>query len=138
MIRIKYPVLTLVLLWCMLYKDTMGIIRISLLCSLLHELGHILVWIAIKHNLPELMISPTGIGLQISSAGLTCKQEFALALSGPLMNFFLAAITWAVMQKQPSYYGYFFMGANVLVGAFNLLPLSSLDGKRLLNNLFHR
>lgn len=138
MIEVRYPVVTLVLLWCMLYRDHVGIIRISLLCSLLHETGHILVWILLKHCLPRLVVSPQGIGMVIDQAVLSPKQEFVLALAGPLTNGVLAGITWMILQKQASYWGYFFMGANLLIGGFNLLPIASLDGKRLWDNLFHR
>ncbi len=138
MIRFRYPILMLAGLWVMLYRDHLGLVRISLLCSLLHESGHLLVWWKMTHKLPELILSPRGIGLAIWDTPLSLRQESWLAAAGPAMNFLLAAASWAVLNQKASYWGYYFMGTNLLVGLFNLLPFGDLDGKRLWKNLLGR
>ena len=138
MIQMDYPVITLTALWIMLYRDHLGLIRISLLCSILHEMGHIAVWFWIKKSLPELHVSFKGIALKICESDFTPNQGVALALAGPAVNFLLALCTLIEVQNQASYWGYFFVGINLLVGGFNLLPIGSLDGKRVLENLLLR
>lgn len=135
MIRMEYPLITLTALWIMLYRDHLGLIRISLLCSVLHEMGHIAVWILIKKTLPEICVSFKGIGMKICESDFTPNEVIALAIAGPTVNFLLAFCTWIGLQNQASYWGYFFVGINLLIGGFNLLPIGSLDGKRVLENL---
>lgn len=138
MVRIDYPIITLAALWIMLYRDHMGLIRISLLCSVLHEMGHIIIWMCIKKTMPELIISPKGIGMNVCQSKLTNKQELILALAGPAMNFIFAVAIWCKIQYHASYWAYFFLGINLLIGGFNLLPIGKLDGKRICDNLLFR
>ena len=136
MIRIRQPEILLLGLWFALTHDPLGIVRISLLCSLLHECGHVLVWIISTGKLPVLELSPGGIGLCLGTAQLSARKEMVLAAAGPAVNFIAAGITFVWMQQQASYWGWFFLGTNLLVGGFNLLPVGPLDGKRIWNNFF--
>lgn len=136
MIRVRYPELLLFGLWFGLTRDHLGILRISLLCSLLHESGHVAAWMALTGTLPVLEVSPGGIGLCLGSTQLTPRREAVLAAAGPVANLAAAGITWLWLQQQASYWGWFFLGVNLLVGGFNLLPMGPLDGKRLWNNFF--
>ncbi len=138
MIQLSNPILFLTGLWVALYRDHMGIVRISILCSLLHELGHVMVWVFLKRSMPELVLSPIGIGLSIYDAHFSSRQELVLAAAGPLVNFVLAIISWGILSYHASYWGYFFMGANLLISLFNLLPVGCLDGKRIWKNLLNK
>lgn len=138
MIRIRQPELLLIGLWLALTHDPLGIVRISLLCSLLHECGHIAAWIAFTGKLPVLEFSPGGIGLCLGTAQLSSRQEAVLAAAGPTVNFLMAGIMCLIVQYRASYWAWFFLATNLLVGGFNLLPLGPLDGKRIWNNLFGR
>ena len=136
MIRLRQPELLLLGLWLGLTHDHLGILRISLLCSLLHESGHIAAWIVFTGMLPVLELSPGGIGLCLGSAQLSPRQEGVLAAAGPAVNLIVAGAAYLWMQRSASYCGWFFLGTNLLVGGFNLLPVGPLDGKRIWNNFF--
>lgn len=136
MIRLRQPELLLLGLWLGLTHDHLGILRISLLCSLLHESGHIAAWIGFTGMLPVLELSPGGIGLCLGSAQLSPRQEGVLAAAGPAVNLIVAGAAYLWMQRSASYWGWFFLGTNLLVGGFNLLPVGPLDGKRIWNNFF--
>lgn len=136
MIRLRQPELLLLALWFGLTHDPLGILRISLLCSLLHESGHIIAWVAFTRTLPVLELSPGGIGLCIGNARLSACKEGILAAAGPAVNLLAAGAAYLCMLQEASYWGWFFLGTNLLVGGFNLLPVGPLDGKRIWNNFF--
>ena len=76
MIRLRQPEVLMLGLWFGLMHDPLGILRISLLCSLLHESGHIAAWVVFTGTLPVLELSPGGIGLCLGNARLSpCKPE---------------------------------------------------------------
>ena len=136
MIRLRQPELLLLGLWFGLTHDPLGILRISLLCSLLHESGHIAAWIIFTGTLPMLELSPCGIGLCLGNARLSPCKEGILAAAGPAVNLIAAGMAYLWMLYSASYWGWFFLGTNLLVGGFNLLPVGPLDGKRIWNNFF--
>ncbi|OUP25059.1 hypothetical protein [Gemmiger sp. An194] len=136
MIRLRQPELLLFGLWFGLTHDPLGILRISLLCSLLHESGHIAAWIVFTGTLPMLELSPGGIGLCLGNARLSPCKEGILAAAGPAVNLIAAGMAYLWMLYSASYWGWFFLGTNLLVGGFNLLPVGPLDGKRIWNNFF--
>ena len=117
-VRIAHPVWTLFLLALALAVDHTGIVRLGLLCSCLHECGHLLVWVLLTRLPPTLIICPTGFCLSLRGVVLTPKQFIILAAAGPAVNLVLAAggIAW-------------------LLGAFNLLPIHGLDGWQINSNL---
>ena len=67
----------------------------------------------------------SALGAELTLEGEACTsflQDLLLSLSGPAANLLLAAVLAAV--------GHFplFVGANLLLGCFNLLPVCPLDG----------
>lgn len=136
MIRLRQPEVLLLGLWFGLMHDPLGVLRISLLCSLLHESGHIAAWVIFTGTLPVLELSPGGIGLCLGNARLSPCKEGVLAAAGPSVNLIAAGAAYLWMQQSASYWGWFFLGTNLLVGGFNLLPVGPLDGKRIWNNFF--
>jgi stage IV sporulation protein FB len=110
------------------------------LCLVLagHELAHLLVAAAFGLRLASAEVLPFGAvlrleGLEAADPGV----EVAVALAGPLQNllwlsagFALRAAGWLV----PSVGGFFLL-ANAVVGAGNLLPALPLDGGRALRAL---
>ena len=112
-VRIAHPVWTLFLLALSLAVDHTGIVRLGLLCSCLHECGHLLVWVLLTRLPPTLIICPTGFCLSLRGVVLAPKQFIILA----------------------SYRLCYFIAANLLLGAFNLLPIHGLDGWQINSNL---
>ena len=50
-LRLRQPVLLLAVLWFVLYRDHSGLVRVGLLAALLHECGHVAVWLAMTKSL---------------------------------------------------------------------------------------
>ena len=135
--RGRWPALTLAgLFWC-LYGDSAGFFRLGLLASVLHEWGHVLAYRGMTGRWPRLCVDGLGIGLELASRELTPRRELILAAAGPAVNLLLAGLGWLwVVQVRAGYYPAFFAAANLCVGAFNLLPVGELDGRRILKLIF--
>ena len=130
------PLPALFWLALLLALDGTGLVRLSLLCALLHESGHVAVHLVLLHRLPRLKVSPTGICLSMRGVLLPSQKALLLAAAGPLMNLICcaSAIFWMELAGY-SYRVYWFAAVNLLLGTVNLLPLPSLDGQRIVEAL---
>ena len=130
------PLPALFWLALLLALDGTGLVRLSLLCALLHESGHVAVYLALFHRPPRLKVSPTGICLSMRGVLLPSRRALLLAAAGPLMNLLCcaSAIFWMELAGY-SYRGYWFAAVNLLLGTVNLLPLPGLDGQRIVEAL---
>lgn len=132
-LRLHTPALLLFLAALLLAVDATGILRMGLVCSVLHECGHVAVYLRLKGRLPLLELGPFGIRLSMRGVLLPPEQELALAAAGPLANLLLCCAAFLAMDwwLGYSYTGYWFAAVNLLVGGANLLPLPGLDGARI-------
>ena len=129
------PLLLCGALYLLLWSDASGFLRIGLYAAVLHEMGHILVYLALFRRLPVIEVTMTGFCMRTRGQALTRGQTFLLAVAGPGMNALLAAV-WAVrMEQYAAIRDSAFLAANVLTGAFNLLPIPPLDGSKVLFSL---
>jgi Zn-dependent protease/predicted transcriptional regulator len=102
-----------------------------------HELGHSVI--AMKYKIPVVSITLFIIGglAQISREPDSAKEEFNIAIAGPIASFFLGGAFLSVSGflanggiLQAAVLG---LGeANLLLGAFNLIPGFPMDGGRIL------
>ena len=131
-LRLRAPAVTLFLLACLLSLDGTGVLRTGLLCAILHESAHALVYRKLWHRWPDLVLSPFGICLQFRGVPMTPEEELRLASAGPLANLLACCTVLLYMQTagQYSYSGYWFAWAN-------LLPLPGLDGAHILHGMFY-
>ncbi len=102
-----------------------------LLAALCHELGHYAALRLCGGRLESLSVSAFGAQMRIRDRGrLSYGREALCVLAGPLVN---ATLSWLLsLAGAQCEELYLFAGAQLLLGAFNLLPLSALDGGRLL------
>ena len=83
-------------------------------------------------RLPVVEVTMTGLCMRVGGARLTPGRQFVLAAAGPGMNALLAAVWYARASARLTVWGAAFLAANVLTGAFNLLPIPPLDGAQML------
>ena len=102
-----------------------------------HELGHSVI--ALKYKIPVVSITLFIIGglAQIGREPDSAKQEFNIAIAGPIASFVLGFVFLGAMQVLPQ--GGLFSSAaawlswiNFALGAFNLIPGFPMDGGRIL------
>lgn len=102
-----------------------------LLAALCHELGHYGALRLCGGRLEGVSVSAFGAQMRIRDRQrLSYGREALCVLAGPLVN----AALWWLLSLAGAYCerAYLFAGAQLVLGAFNLLPLSALDGGRLL------
>lgn len=113
--------------------DSSGTVRMGLLCAVLHEAGHLAAWTILFRSVPTVTLSLTGLCLSLRGELPGKTQEILLAMAGPAVNLALCilCLVWMEYVGGYTYPGYRFACVNLLLGAFNLLPLPGLDGGRL-------
>lgn len=107
---------------------------------LLHELGHALVARRYGIATRRIILSPIGGIAQLEGMPQRPREELAVALAGPAVNFVLAAGLWLltpVLAAIPLVSSLLpgVIVANLMLGAFNLLPAFPMDGGRALRAL---
>lgn len=126
----------LFILLMLLYAVTghVGRMTVAFVVVSIHELSHALVAESYGLSVDRIEIWPFGGIARIS--GLASQDpdvEMMVALAGPLQNFLLAAVAWAVSSGSlmiPGPWLREFITLNLGLGALNLLPIAPLDGGR--------
>ena len=130
------------------------------LCVTLHEFGHALVAKYYKVNVTNITLLPIGGVANLERMPDKPLQEFLITLAGPLVNFAIAIIllpiTFLALTLEGSAGNFtdnlrqlitgmqtpglgnlliYLLGANLMLGLFNLLPAFPMDGGRILRSL---
>lgn len=97
--------------------------------AVLHELGHLLMMRCFHIRVHRVKIGIFDVLIKADSPSRFC-QELCVTLGGPAMNLLCAAIF------MPFHQNLFY--ADLALGLFNLLPVMTLDGGRLLYLMLSR
>jgi Zn-dependent protease len=97
---------------------------------LLHEVGHMLMASALGVKVAEFGIFLMG-AYNRRDRGNSRRDEILISLAGPLMNFALLVPCFLLPRIGPE-----ITLCNLLLGLFNLLPLPSTDGWRIMKTIF--
>ena len=111
---------------------------------LVHELSHSVVAIRRGIGVRRIRLFIFGGASEIESEAANPRDEFLIAVAGPLASFVLGVVfiaiawampsSWTVADRLARLLGF----ANVLLGGFNLLPGFPLDGGRVLRSVLWR
>ncbi|MGE4548691.1 MAG: M50 family metallopeptidase [Intestinibacillus sp.] len=118
--KIKIKDSFLILLSVLFFLDEKGVLFLFLLAAAAHELGHFLALCLCGGRFLHLELNAAGALMRYRAADHPV-QRLCIAAAGPAASFLCAALA---ARGQ----AYTFAGANVLLGAFNLLPVQPLDG----------
>ena len=113
----------LLLLAWLNYRDTQGLVLPAMCAAAVHELGH---WVAIRllgGRVERLRLCAVGAEMKLGSS-LSYVRELLCAIAGPASSLLLA---WAAARFGGEG-AFVFAGMSLVLGCFNLLPLSVLDG----------
>lgn len=108
-------------------------IKLAIIFSLVHEIGH-LAAIILCGEKPE-RISFGLFGMTIVRKGDITQnyhKEFFTAVSGPLANLTAAAVGVLFYLKCKNEYTLKIVAVNLIISAFNIMPVFGLDGGRAL------
>jgi stage IV sporulation protein FB len=131
--KIKLHPLFLLLAAIFVFSGKWQQLAASFAAVVLHECSHFLTARARGYRLFDLTVMPFG-ALLSTDENILPSDEAIIIWAGPFSNFCTAIGVMALWWAAPSSYAYTleFFRANVVIGAFNLLPAYPLDGARLL------
>ena len=101
--------------------------------AVLHELGHIAAAWGLGVRVRRLRVDLFGARMELEGL-LSYGQEFFTAAGGPLVNFLCAALVHPRVSRGDWPWGSLFLGASLVLGGVNLLPVGTLDGGRMLRS----
>lgn len=125
---------------------SVGLIALFFLCVILHELGHSLTAQRYGVHVSRILLLPIGGMAEFDRIPRKPSQELLMTLAGPAVNFVIAGlltpVIWSslVSNKEDPVYSLIALGgqlwaANLVMGAFNLLPVFPMDGGRIFRAL---
>ena len=116
-----------------------AIVVVFFVCVVLHELGHSFMAMRFGVGVRRILLMPIGGMAEFDSIPREPTREFLITLAGPAVNFVLALGLWLLVRRLPDEipmisYGAFadqLLGANLVMGCFNLIPAFPMDGGRI-------
>ena len=114
-------------------------VLITIVSSLLHECGHLLTMSAVGNKPQAVRLEITGMNIKrTQSIKISTKNELLIALGGPFANAVIFIICCFVICFYQSEILMTIACINLILMAFNLLPIKRLDGGMALYFLLSR
>jgi Zn-dependent protease/CBS domain-containing protein len=113
-------------------------------CVLLHEFGHSLVAMRYGYRIDSITLWLFGGVARFAEMPEDWKQEFTIAVAGPLVSVGLGALSYAAFLVVPrslpavAFVLAYLATTNVALAVFNMLPGFPMDGGRVLRALLAR
>ncbi|MEG2813570.1 MAG: hypothetical protein RSA79_03120 [Oscillospiraceae bacterium] len=127
-IRIHFLFVALVTLF--LLTDEKNVAFLSLLACIIHELAHVIAFMIVSYTPIALDFEITGLRLTASPHKLSIGKELFVQVAGCLMNFILFFSFYFSLTQINSLS--IITVAHLIIGIFNMLPLKSFDGGKIL------
>lgn len=118
----------LVLLWC---EGGIPFMILMLSCTF-HEIGHLLAINMLGYRIRRVDILPMG-ALIVLPEGIPDKDEYKIAIFGPLASLLLSFISFVMLLIFPATPMLFSALINLTLALFNLMPIKKLDGGKAIN-----
>ena len=111
----------------MLAFDKTGLILPTLVAVLLHEMGHLFImWV--KGTSPKrIKLIPASVQITNSFGG-GYRSDIIVALAGPVVNILFFGVLYYNYLCYHNQGTLYFALLNLLIGAYNLMPVIGLDG----------
>lgn len=104
-------------------------VLLTVLSSLLHESGHLLVMTSVGNKPKAVRLEITGMNIiRQPDTAISIKNEMLIALGGPLVNLILLLISVILLCFCEDENIMTFACVNLILMIFNLLPVKGLDG----------
>ena len=115
----------------MLIIDKTGFVLPVFLATVIHEAGHLAAMYVLKCQPKKISLIPGSIQI-VRSFCVKRQGEIFILFSGPLANLTLTALSFLFYYFTEFDFFFTLSAVNLLVFAFNLLPLRGLDGGSIL------
>jgi Zn-dependent protease len=126
------------------WRDALWMVALVLavfVCVVLHELGHSLQVRRYGIEVRDIILLPIGGMARAERIPENPWQEIVVAISGPLVNYALAALLLVAVLVRGAVFDFendfvvSLLSINVVLGTFNLIPAFPMDGGRILRGL---
>ena len=125
------------LLTVMLATDKTGLVLPTFFAVFMHECGHLFAMWILGCAPKKIKLIPASV--QITNAAFTdYKNDFLIAVSGPLVNFILFLAFYYNYSLFENRLVRYFALINLMLGILNLLPVKGLDGGTVLFSILCR
>lgn len=139
-LAVKFSVHPLFFLFGIYYALTgrIFLFLIYTLSALVHEFGHFVFSYRRGVCLDKITLMPFGAVAKGDVDGLNVKDRIAVALGGPIVNFFICVGVIALWWLYPDTYAFTdtVVEANLSLLLVNLIPVFPLDGGRIVHAIF--
>lgn len=116
--------------------------------ALIHELGHLITGIIFGFKPKKIELLPVGVCANFyinldnynqkkNNANLLVVKKMIITIAGPVINFVLAVMFYIFKIRIGSISTEALVYANIIICAFNLLPIYPLDGGRIIKYIIH-
>lgn len=138
-IQIKISYLIFFILIFSMFFNYFTQLLVLIVVILVHELAHCYACMYYGIGISEIKIFVFGgVAKFRGYVEENPKQEAVIALAGPLLNFISVAIILLVVNRfsiGENHIVQLFLTANMVIGAFNLIPILPLDGGRIVRGI---
>ena len=116
--------------------DKSGIMSVSVICSLVHELSHIAMMNLMRCPPRRIEIKPYGMLIEGGPCG--DLSACVTAAAGPTANLAFAAVCFALFEYNGEYFFVLTAVVNLMIALINILPVRGLDGGEILEVILKR
>ena len=129
-VRVKLSFFLLTLLALFSFLDKSNLIILAILSSFIHELGHIVAAHLLGCGVKQIDFTPCGIKMILAKplSLVNTYKKIVVLSAGCAVNLILFTIFLAFNQKNIAL-------INLSIAIFNLIPVTTLDGGRILREL---
>lgn len=121
----------------MLACDRTGLVLPTLFAVFVHEIGHLFAMWLLECGPKRIKLIPTSMQI---TAPITkrYRNDILIALFGPLVNFLFTLIFYLNFMLFKNELSFYYAGLNLIIGLFNSLPVSGLDGGTVLYSVISK
>lgn len=121
----------------MLACDRTGLVLPTLFAVFVHEIGHLFAMWLLECGPKRIKLIPTSVQI---TAPITkrYRNDILIALFGPLVNLLFTLIFYMNFMLFKNELSFYYAGLNLIIGSFNSLPVSGLDGGTILYSVISK
>lgn len=110
-----------------------GNVLYALVFSLFHEIGHLVCLAAVGNKPQSVTFELTGMNIcRNENVKISLKKEMLVSFGGPFANFILFSLFLLLFLQTESSAFQNAASVNLILAVFNLLPVKTLDGGKIL------
>ena len=121
----------------MLACDRTGLVLPTLFAVFVHEIGHLFAMWLLECSPKRIKLIPTSVQIT-SPITKRYRNDILIALFGPLVNFLFTLIFYLNFMLFKNELSFYYAGLNLIIGLFNSLPVSGLDGGTVLYSVISK